>query len=273
MQSKKDSMQWIPLWIDKWIFGSTRIELQPDERSVWLDLMALSAKDHGFVRANLGVPYPIPQLAGLLCITEELLNRTIKRCIEVKKIIPGEDGSIFLPSWGEYQLSDRHKRRFAENLRQMTGKTDVMSEKADMMTGQKTKKMTLIGEERIGEDRKEKHIGQKNPPDGFSLFWSSYPKKVKKQNTLKEWEKIKDKPTIKIIVDALNKQIASREQLKQGGKFCPEWQDPERWIKNRRWEDETEVGDGRPPTDEVERRLWEIEQRQKNRNGAPDKNS
>lgn len=262
-------MQWIPLWIDKWIFGSTRIELQPDERSVWVDLMALSAKDHGFVRANAGVSYPIPQLAGLLCITEELLNRTIKRCIEVKKIIPCQDGSIFLPSWGEYQLSDRHKRRFAENLRQMTANPDMMAEKTDIPSNKLTKKMTLIGEDRRGKDIK----GQKIPPDGFSLFWSTYPKKVKKQNTLKEWEKISDRPTTKIIIDALNKQIASREQLQQNGKFCPEWQDPERWIKNRRWEDETEVGDGKPPTDIVARRLWEIEQRRKNRDGTPDKNS
>lgn len=150
MQSKKDSMQWIPLWIDKWIFGSTRIELQPDERSVWLDLMALSAKDHGFVRANAGVPYPIPQLAGLLCITEELLNRTIKRCIEVKKIMPCQDGSIFLPSWGEYQLSDRHKRRFAENLGRMTANPDTTTGKTDMVS--KEPATNRIGEDRRGED-------------------------------------------------------------------------------------------------------------------------
>ena len=34
-----------------------------------------------------------------------------------------------------------------------------------------------------------------------------------------------------------------------------------------------EVLDGKSPTDIVERRLWEIEQRRKNRNGTPDKNS
>ena len=78
MKSKSDAMQWIPLWVDKWIFGTTRIELEPDERSVWIDLMAVAAKDHGYIRANVGVPYPSHQLAGLLCITEELLLRAVR---------------------------------------------------------------------------------------------------------------------------------------------------------------------------------------------------
>lgn len=32
MKSKTDSIQWIPLWVDKWIFGTTRIELEPDKK-------------------------------------------------------------------------------------------------------------------------------------------------------------------------------------------------------------------------------------------------
>ncbi len=103
---------WIPLWIDKWLFGSTRHELQPDERGVWVDLMALSAKDNGFIRANEGLPYPNEQLAGMLCIHVELLLRTVERCKQVGKLVEQEDRTFYLPSWDEYKLSSRHQRRF-----------------------------------------------------------------------------------------------------------------------------------------------------------------
>ena len=105
-------MDWIPLWIDKWLFGSTRIELKPDERSVWVDLMVLSAKDNGYVRANVAMPYPFEQLSGMLCIDVELLLRSVEKCKAVGKIVQEEDGTLYLPSWSEYKLSSRHKRRF-----------------------------------------------------------------------------------------------------------------------------------------------------------------
>lgn len=151
MKNRDDSMEWIPLWVDKWIFGSTRIELQPDERAVWVDLMAIASKDNGFIRANPETPYPPQQLAGLLCISEELLSRAIQRCIATGKVkecgnlVENNFTGYYIINWAEYQLSDRHKRRFISNVSEntlMSSKTDTMSQKAD-----------AIGEDRIGEDR------------------------------------------------------------------------------------------------------------------------
>ena len=82
MMKKRKVDPWFPFGIDKWLFGSTRIELEPDERGVFVDLMALSKKDEGYIRANEGVPYLENQLCGLLNIKPELLNRTIKKCIK-----------------------------------------------------------------------------------------------------------------------------------------------------------------------------------------------
>jgi hypothetical protein len=115
MKNRDDSLTWIPLWVDKWIFGSTRIELQPDERAVWTDFMALAAKDSGWIRANLETPYPLEQLAGLLCISKELLERSIKRFIETKKIeiVDGSAG-FHLINWDDYALSDDYKTRIAK---------------------------------------------------------------------------------------------------------------------------------------------------------------
>ena len=103
---------WFPFWVDKWLFGSTRLELQPDERSVWLDLLALASKNEGYIRANENVAYLNSQLAGLLVISEELLQRTIEKCIKHDKIIQTESGTYYIANWEKYQLSGRHKRRF-----------------------------------------------------------------------------------------------------------------------------------------------------------------
>ena len=64
---------WFPFWIDKWIFGSMRIEFDVEERGIWIDLYALATKDNGHIRANEDVPYPMEQLSGMLIILIHLM--------------------------------------------------------------------------------------------------------------------------------------------------------------------------------------------------------
>lgn len=141
MAEYKKPNPWIPFWIDKWLFGSTRIELLPDERSVWLDLLALASKNSGYIRANDTTPYPISQLAGLLIITEELLNRTIEKCIQYDKIIKNPDGTLKIPSWGTYQLSPRQKRRYSKTSKKASAKEDTVSKKKDAKNKRKKNKV------------------------------------------------------------------------------------------------------------------------------------
>ena len=119
---------WFPFWIDKWLFGSTRIELLPDERSVFVDLMSLSKKDDGYIRANEGMPYLESQLCGLLNIELELLQRTIKKCIKYHKMKRLRNGTYFMLSHEAYKLSSRQQRRVEK---EMSEETDTMSENAD----------------------------------------------------------------------------------------------------------------------------------------------
>ena len=103
--------EWIPLWVEKWLWGSTRIELTPAERSVWVDLMALGSKDDGYIRANEMTPYLDAQLAGMLCVPIELLQTTIAKCIEYGKLGRDNQGTLYILNWAEYSLTERHKRR------------------------------------------------------------------------------------------------------------------------------------------------------------------
>lgn len=109
---KKETKIWIPLYVDKWIFGSTRHELDPAERSVWIDLLTIAAKDDGFIRANVDTPYPETQLAGMLVVPIDLLHRTIEKCLTptIGKLILLENGTLYVVNWKEYQFTDRYKR-------------------------------------------------------------------------------------------------------------------------------------------------------------------
>jgi len=76
----------------------------------------------------------------------------------------------------------------------------------------------------------------------FDVFWSEYPNKVGKKKALEEWKKVKSiKELMPKILSSLKAQKASKKLKKTNGKFAPEFQDPERWIKNERWEDEVEA--------------------------------
>ncbi len=151
MKDKKP-LDWIPVYIDKHLFGSTRLELEPDERSVWMDLLVLAGKDNGYVRANEGVPYPREQLAGLFLVSEELLNRTIKKCssIKIKKIAILKDKTLYLPSWIKYTLSPRHKRRF--------NSTDVP------MNGHDVPEQGHYSKRKSNSNSKSKRIEEKKKP-------------------------------------------------------------------------------------------------------------
>ena len=108
------------------------------------------------------------------------------------------------------------------------------------------------------ETIQKKTIQKKIYSSFFLSFWEKYPKKVGKPNALKEWNRIK--PEIETVLSALQAQIENKENLIAENKFCPEWPDPERWIKNQRWLDEINEG----PIED--RRMWDIEHAERKKN-------
>ena len=121
------SYDWIPLWIDKWLMGSTRFELDPSERSVFIDLMVLAAKDEGFIRANAGMGYPHEWLSRSLNIPLEVLEKAIEKCIECEKIIDKGKGIYFITNWDSYRLSGSYKRAITLGIKPMPGSKETVS--------------------------------------------------------------------------------------------------------------------------------------------------
>lgn len=124
----KNSDLWYPMWVDKWLFGSTRHEFSHAQRAIWVDLLTLSKKDEGYIRANEGIPYPVNQLAGLFNAPTKLVADTIRKAIETNKLKKLDDGTLYIINTDKYELSKRHRRRVKAAI--MAAETDTMAAKA-----------------------------------------------------------------------------------------------------------------------------------------------
>ena len=152
MKRGKQIDTWFPLWIDKWIFGSTRHELiiQNDDgtiddlRGIFLDLMALAKKDGGYIRANETTPYPHLQLAGMFCIPLLTLEKAIEVCLRYGKLTEPIPGIYYLKSDQVYSLTERHMRRV------MSENPDMMSENPDARGEESREEKSKEEEKKVG---------------------------------------------------------------------------------------------------------------------------
>ena len=110
MIKRQADKKWFPFWVDKWIFGSMRIEFNLEERAIWIDLLALASKDDGYIRANEDIPYPLNQLAGILIIPKDKLKKAIDKFVKKGKLIRLPNRTLEVDKWEKYQLSESYLR-------------------------------------------------------------------------------------------------------------------------------------------------------------------
>jgi hypothetical protein len=76
----------------------------------------------------------------------------------------------------------------------------------------------------------------------FDRFWSAYPRKVKKADALKVWERLApDDNLVEVMLRAITRQEQSTQWQEE--RFIPY---PTTWLNGRRWEDETTAASQRP---------------------------
>jgi hypothetical protein len=70
----------------------------------------------------------------------------------------------------------------------------------------------------------------------FDTFWKEYPRKEKKQDALKAWNRLNpDHTLLTLIITRLSEHKASDQWKKENGKYIPH---ASTWINGKRWEDE-----------------------------------
>jgi len=79
----------------------------------------------------------------------------------------------------------------------------------------------------------------KDDPD-FEVFWSQYPKKVKKQPAKKSWQKAIKSATLQQILEGLSRYLLTC------GDDPRYIQNPDAWLNQQRWNDEVVVSATKP---------------------------
>lgn len=86
--------------------------------------------------------------------------------------------------------------------------------------------------------RAARHARRQDPAlsAAFDRFWEAYPRRQGKDAARKAWAKIRpDAALLEIMLSALERQRASDQWRRDGGRFIPL---PATWLNGRRWEDE-----------------------------------
>jgi len=129
--------RWIKVYPLECLDGSIRYQLEADERGVWYDLLNFSVVcvDSGSICDRDHRPYPHSFIANRLNITVELLERTLKKCLDEGRLVEDERG-IRITNWKYYQSEyDRVKgyqqayRERKRSEREKVGMTRVMVNK------------------------------------------------------------------------------------------------------------------------------------------------
>ena len=212
MKKRASDKIWIPFWVDKWLWGSMRIECTIEERAIWMDLLAIAAKDDGWIRANENTPYPPEQLAGMLMVPQEKLESAIDKFINLKdknnkgKLTRTKEGILYVTKWEKYQFSDRWKREIEKDS---SSKTEQHSSKTEP-----------ISKHNIPNNNKTKNNKEKIHYDFESSSWQNI-----KEKDMELWAEAYPACDIKLELLAMADWLESNPEKKKSNyrAFISRW--------------------------------------------------
>lgn len=234
------------------IVGSTIWRADNETRIVWVTLLALADRD-GCVEAS------IPGLADFARVSLPACERAIQALEAPDQYSRSKDldGRRIMPIDGGWQLVNHAKYRQAGNaddrreyLRKKqqeyrdrlkasvnTASTNVNKRIAESTESTQAEAEATPDPDPTQKDQKlprTKRARPSEPPPGFAIFWSAYPKHVNREAAIKAWRKVdpQDYPAIEAALAWQRNQPKWREN---GGEFIPH---ASSWLNKRRWEDE-----------------------------------
>jgi hypothetical protein len=107
---------WVKLHINGMLNGSVRYQLEPEERGTWVDLLCFAGLGlmPGTISDNDLRPYPHSFLANRFNIPLELLETTLKKCIDEGRITENGDG-IHINNWSSYQSEYQRQQSYKKD--------------------------------------------------------------------------------------------------------------------------------------------------------------
>lgn len=173
---------------------------------------------------------PLKIMALETGIDKDTLPKLLKR-LEKDRKVAYRDGWICVVNYPKHQ--SYNKTTMATALEREI--KQIPKEILDIFIGYGYPIDTLgIGYKEQEQDKEQ--VKEVKVSDGFSEFWSAYPRKVGKSEAGKAWQK--HKPDLAVVLKALEAQKQSDQWQRDGGKFIPH---PSTWLNQKRWEDEVET--------------------------------
>jgi len=154
-------MTYIALHVEKWLYGSTSIELEHDERACFTNILARAAIT-GADPPGLIYYFSDQHLANQLHVPLELLERTLEKCKKFKKIriktLKRETKHVLsVVNWEKYQHVYLHQREYRKRK-----KAKKEAQKKALEQGTKKHNGDIIDYDplgdRIGEDNRGDEI-------------------------------------------------------------------------------------------------------------------
>jgi hypothetical protein len=144
------------LHAEKWLSGSTRTELSPDERACFIDILAratlIGADEPGEIRF-----VNEEQLAIEVRNTHELLLRTLEKCKRFKKIRIHEDRKekihvLRILNWKKYQHVYMHQKAYRQRQKALRERQEAGTNNDNRKITGDNRRIAGYGD-RIGEDK------------------------------------------------------------------------------------------------------------------------
>lgn len=186
--------RWFKIWTEKWLSGSTRKELRPDERSIWIDFLALAADspDSGKVCLYSGVPYTNKQLCIMLNITSKQLNSARDKFIQYGKIKMVDSIPVII-NWDIYQ-AEFNRTEYMREYMQERRKSNKNKKRRDVKHSKSLQRKSLhsksqpIEEEEDKEEDKEKKKRERGEVTKNGNFLSKKQKPTNQAIVIKYFE-------------------------------------------------------------------------------------
>jgi len=116
---------WVKLWVNEWLDGTTRFQMSGAQRAFWIDLLAMAGRSRypGVVCAGRDgeqcVGYPLKTLAALdageeidIFATLDLFSKTGKIKVEITAEDPVRLYKITICNWDRYQSEYQRQKRY-----------------------------------------------------------------------------------------------------------------------------------------------------------------
>ena len=159
--------KWIKLWVDDWLDGSIRKDLNASETGVWADLLAMAghSRNPGVIQFSRGMPYDHRDLAGRLRRPLPVLESTLRKCKKEGRLHEDEDG-IHIVNFFRYQPHLRAEMKTQLPLEEPPPPEELSSER---LAKQAELDIKLPKRElrKLSPERQEAARAYKDDPDKF----------------------------------------------------------------------------------------------------------